>query len=115
MADPVGPSGAPQSSADGVTTVKKAKFIGADAKLSLAPGIPINLSAYSVSLRTAASPVSITDDGIQELHDKRAEVQSSIHASQPAFVDQLSISRDDANISGIFTNLACVVFIYFCK
>ena len=87
MADHVGPSGAPQSSADVVTTVKKAIFIGADAKLSLAPSIPINLSAHAVSLRTTAAHVSITDDGIQELHDKRveSEVQSSIHASQPAF------------------------------
>ena len=83
--------GAPENPADAVAVVQKARFIGADAKMSLAPGIPIDLSAVRVSLRTASPPETTTDDVINE--------------------DTVSIARDDASITGIFlflTSFHCV-------
>lgn len=60
-ADPVGPSDAPQQQVPVVTLVKKAKFVGADGKLSCPAGIPIDLTKYSVVESTAAAPSAPSD------------------------------------------------------
>ena len=44
-----------------VTRVKKARFVGADAKMSLAPGIPIDLHPPGVSIRFASNDVVVLD------------------------------------------------------
>ena len=44
-----------------VTRVKKARFVGADAKMSLAPGIPIDLHPPGVSIRLASDDVFVLD------------------------------------------------------
>ena len=91
MSHSADPRGAPDNLADAVTVVKKPRFVGADAKLSLAPGIPIDLRADAVSIRTASPPETTTDDVINE--------------------DTVSIARDDASITGIFlflTSFHCV-------
>ena len=82
MSHSADPRGAPDNPVDVVTVVRKARFVGAYAKMSLAPGIPIDIHAEAVSIRTASPPETTTDDVINE--------------------DPVSIARDDASISGLF-------------
>ena len=44
-----------------MTRVRKAKFIGADATMSCPAGIPIDLHAHSVSIRTAPAAHLVLD------------------------------------------------------
>ena len=44
-----------------MTIVRRARFVGADAKMSLAPSIPISFDGYVVSERTSTASDYVSD------------------------------------------------------